>query len=125
MTDGESRIENLMKVSLKMRTDPQHPDQAASFEFIYGVGPDGITPFEKALFGKGVGDHVQFDGDFFSGNEALGHLSMPLCEQTGIASPVAMQVTVQNVVKALDREVVKAMAFGGSCGDCDCGCGGH
>jgi hypothetical protein len=125
MTDGESRIENLMKVSLDIRTDKQNRDHAASFEFIYGIGPDGITPFEKALFGKRVGDHIQFEGESFSGNEALGHLSMPLCEQTGIASPVAMQITVKNVVKAPDREVVKAIASGGGCGDCDCGCGGH
>jgi len=125
MTDGERRIENLMKVSLTIHTDKQLPDHAARFEFIYGVGPDGITPFEKALFGKGVGDHIQLEGEACCSNEALGHLREALCEQTGIASPVAMRVTVQNVVKALDREVVKAMASGGGCGDCDCGCGGH
>jgi hypothetical protein len=41
-----------MKVSLDIRTDKQNRDQSlTSFEFIYGIGPDGITPFEKALFG--------------------------------------------------------------------------
>lgn len=113
-----------MKVSLNIRTEKQQ-DNSASFEFIYGVGSDGVTPFEKALFGKGAGDQLQFDGASFNANVTLGHLAMPLCEQTGIASPAQMHVTVLNVAKALDREVVKAMASGGSCGDCDCGCGGH
>ena len=127
MPAHQPAIENLMKVSLSIRTATSDPtaEQDALFEFIYGIGPDGITPFEKALYGKKAGDRIDI-GDI-SGNllEALGHLKPALCEQTGIVSPDALQVMVTRVVKAPDRDVVKAIAAGGGCSDCGCGCGGH
>jgi hypothetical protein len=127
MSDRETRIENLMKVSLNVQAADGSDKSGAEipFEFIYGVGPEGITPFEKALFGKRAGDRIQF-GDI-GGNscDALGHLTAALREQTGVAAPVLRHVTVTDVVKAQDREVIKALAAGGGCGECDCGCGGH
>jgi hypothetical protein len=127
MPAHQPTIENLMKVSLSINTPNSEPAAAADvpFVFIYGVGPDGITPFEKALFGKVAGDRIDF-GDM-AGNfpDVLGHLKPALCDQTGIVSADSLQVTVTDVVKAQDRDVVKAMAAGGGCGDCDCGCGGH
>ena len=121
------KIENLMKVSLSIRTEKSDPagEGDVPFAFIYGVGPDGITPFEKALFGKVVGERIHIGDTAGNCLEALGHLRPALCEQTGIVSADSLQVTVTGVVKAQDREVVKAMAAGGGCGDCDCGCGGH
>jgi hypothetical protein len=116
-------IENLMKVSLTVKSGDSEIN--APFEFIYGVGPQGITPFEKALFGKGVGDRVQFDLSPTDYCETIGHLELPLLKQTGIMRPVSLQVSINGIVKAKDREVVKAMASGGSCSDCGCGCGGH
>jgi hypothetical protein len=120
-------VENLMKVSLTIRTDNPSPEESPDtpFVFIYGVGPAGITPFEKALFAKGIGDRIQFDMASTGYCETVGHLGLPLREQTGITSPLSLQVTITDVVKAQDHEVVKAMAAGGSCSDCGCGCGGH
>ena len=127
MSNTPSTIENLMKVTATVqRTDTTTEKSHGSlFEFIYGVGPSGITPFEKALFGKAVGDRIQFNIAHTDVCESMGHLEMPLREQTGIFAPVSMRVTITGIAKAEDREVVKAMASGGSCGDCGCGCGGH
>jgi hypothetical protein len=127
MPADTQKIENLMKVSLSINIAKSEPAAAADvpFVFIYGVGPDGITPFEKALFGKVAGDRIDFSDIAGNFSEALGHLKSALCEQTGIASANSLQVTVTGVVKAPDREVVKAMATGGGCSDCGCGCGGH
>jgi hypothetical protein len=126
MPETHPNIENLMKVTLDIEAE----DLAAgsgnkSFQFVYGVGPDGITPFEKALFGKVAGDRVRLEIAPTEYLLTVGHLAMPLREQTGITSPAGMQVTITDVVKARDREVVQAMAAGGGCSDCDCGCGGH
>jgi hypothetical protein len=127
MSNATQTVDNLMKVSVDIRIDSTSPDDAAGapFSFIYGVGPTGITPFEKALYGKGVGDKVEFDLTPADYCETIGHLQAPLREQTGITSPGSMQVTITDVVRAQDREVVNAMAAGGSCSDCGCGCGGH
>jgi len=120
-------VENLMKVSLHIETNdaPVKEGKPVSFEFIFGVGPEGITPFEKALFGKRIGETLRLDlapAEFYS---TIGHLEVPLREQTGITEPAQIQITIVDIVRAQDREVVKAMASGGSCGDCGCGCGGH
>lgn len=123
MTTHASTIENLKKVSLTIK-DENNPS-GSSFEFIYGVGSQGITPFEKALFGKGIGDQVQLDISPADYCETIGHLELPLLKQTGIIKPVSLQVTIDAITKASDQEVVKAMAAGGSCSDCGCGCGNH
>ena len=127
MTEQPRTIDNLMKVTLNVKTTGPSPAGSGGlpFEFIYGVGPSGIVPFEKALFGKGIGDQIQIDLSPNAFCETVGHLELPLREQTGITAPTALQVTVIEVVKAQDREVIKAMANGGSCSDCGCGCGGH
>ena len=125
---GQSRtIENLMKVTLNIQTvEPSADDRSSEpFVFIYGIGPSGITPFEKALHGKQVGDRVKLDVNAGTYCEAMGHLELPLRKSSGILAPVSLEVTVVDVVRAKDREVVKAMAAGGSCSDCGCGCGGH
>jgi hypothetical protein len=123
MPTTSATIENLMKVSLTVNSGDN--ETSAPFEFIYGVGPQGITPFEKALFGKAVGDQVRFDLSPADYCETIGHLEQPLLKQTGIMGPVSLRVTIDGIVKAKDQEVVKAMASGGSCSDCGCGCGGH
>lgn len=127
MPDQPQTIENLMKVTLNIQTaEPSAADDpGAPFEFIYGVGPSGITPLEKALFGKGVGDRIRLDVAPSAFGATVGHLELPLRVQSGIMAPVSLQVTVVDVVRAQDREVVKALAAGGSCSDCGCGCGGH
>jgi hypothetical protein len=127
MPNAHPTIENLMKVSLNLSTGnaPVDFDSGIPFVFIYGVGPSGITPFEKALFGKSVGDRIRFEILPADYRATVGHLELPLREQAGIMTPVCLMVTVTGVVRAPDREVVKAMAAGGSCSDCGCGCGGH
>lgn len=127
MTSSNPSIENLMKVSLRLHcTDPSTTDEKESpFEFIFGIGPSGITPFEKALFGKCIGDRIRIDIASTGFCQTLGHLEHPLREQIGMMAPACLEATITGVTRAQDREVVKAMAAGGSCNDCGCGCGGH
>ena len=116
-------IENLMKVTLNIHFPDSSvaDDDRAPFVFIYGVGPSGITPFEKALHGKGVGDRIRLDVPPNAICETIGHIQLPLNKPSGLIAPVSLEVTVVDVVRAQDREVVKAMASGGSCSDCGCG----
>jgi len=127
MPDTTPTIENLMKVTLDITADGEKGtnDQTAVFEFIYGVGAEGITPFEKALFGKSVGDRVRLEIGPADYRETVGHLELPLFEQIGIAKATCLKTTVAGIAKPEDREVVKAMASPGSCSECGCGCGGH
>ena len=127
MPETKPTIENLMKVTLDITADGETKTNAqpAVFEFIYGLGVEGITPFEKALFGKSVGDRVRVDIGPADYRETVGHLELPLFKQIGIAKTTCLQATIAGIAKAQDHEVVKAMASGSSCSDCGCGCGGH
>jgi len=127
MPNTKTTVKNLTKVSLNITADEDTKpnDQTVVFEFIYGVGVEGITPFEKALFGKSVGDHVRVDIGPADYRETVGHLELPLFKQIGIAKATCLQATIAGIAKARDHEVVKAMASGSSCSDCGCGCGGH
>ena len=80
MPEQPQTIENLMKVTLTIQTaDPSVADDSSKpFVFIYGVGPSGITPFEKALHGKGVGDRIRLDMTPSTLCETVGHLELPL-----------------------------------------------
>jgi FKBP-type peptidyl-prolyl cis-trans isomerase 2 len=73
-------IENLMKVTLAIQTaEPSDAaDSRARFVFIYGIGPSGITPFEKALHGKRIGDRIRLDVPASAFCETVGHLDLPL-----------------------------------------------
>lgn len=127
MQNPSPTIDALMKIHLTIKTGAANGSDSAGtpFKFIYGVGTDGITPFEKALFGKSIGDRIELEIPASEHCTILGHLELPLVEQTGIQAPRSLQMTVTDVARADDREVVKAMASGGSCGDCGCGCGAH
>lgn len=127
MSSANPAIDNLMKVSLSLHAGEISSDDAMGtlFEFIFGVGPAGITPFEKALHGKMVGDRIGFEIQSAADGDTLGHLEGPLREQARIMAPVSLQVLITGVRRASDREVIKAMAAGGGCGDCGCGCGNH
>lgn len=127
MPNPAHTVDNLMKVSVNIHAGNASAGDGTGnpFEFIYGIGPSGITPFEKELFGKRVGDRVEFALSPTDYRETVGHLEPPLRQQAGIIAPASLQVTITGVVRATDREVVKAMAAGGSCSDCGCGCGGH
>lgn len=127
MPEQSLAIENLMKVTLEINTAEASDmdDSGARFAFIYGIGPSGITPFEKALHGRRIGDRIRMELTPDTFCETVGHLDLPLHKPFGVVAPVSFKVTVIDLERAQDREVVKAMAAGGSCSDCDCGCGGH
>ena len=58
-----NKVENLKKIGLSiqagtspdtMELAPTHPE----IEFIFGLGPEGMTPFEFKLVGKAKGESV-------------------------------------------------------------------
>ena len=96
-------------------------------EFIFGLGTEGLTSFERLLHGKTAGDEIEFNVYKERLRTIFGHLCVDL---SGVedcqAESLAVRASVLQVTPASNREVVKAMAAQTSCGDgCDCGCGGH
>ena len=126
-----NKVENLKKIALSMQAGTsqdtmdltlRHP----KIEFIFGLGPEGMTPFEYELADRTEGESTLFHlkkKDFCSFFE---HLNPPLMDLFDGRDDVYLKVNIDAVTPAGNREVVRAMAdmaaHGGA--GCDCGCGG-
>ena len=112
-------VEPLMKV----RVAWDDPPRSGRVEFVVGVGPGGLVPFEHLLSGRTAGDEVRFT--LASAEEAgrfFGHLA-PAFGPWFKAGEVACVVRIDAVERPDPREVVRALAEATGHGPCDCGCG--
>ena len=119
-------IDNLLKVTLVLETGNKLEPSAEpkTIDFIYGVAACGITPFEKLLYQKQAGDELTVAVNLHQSDEYFGPLSPGILSWLPIRGELDLKVGVQSVSTPENREIVKAMATGGGCGDdCDCGCG--
>ncbi|MDL2329680.1 hypothetical protein LJC71_08060 [Desulfosarcina sp. OttesenSCG-928-A07] len=121
MSDTQLQIDMMTKVRLDIST-AGHPK--APFTFIYGISTDGLTPFERSLFGKTAGDRLTVEISSDTGYEIFAHLTRVLGESRYFSASHEIDITIVAVSQATDREIIAAMA-GGSCCSCDCGCSLH
>jgi len=125
---GEKRqaVGPLRKISLLLEagTGPDKRDLTAgpiAFEFIFGVGSGGLSPFEFQLANMKEGDGLSLRIRGEEVVDLLQHLLIP--SLTALESVVAfyLKVKIVRVKEADPKEVIKAMAEAGSCGDSCCG----
>jgi hypothetical protein len=126
-------IAPLTKVSVKLKANPsiasevRLPASEIHFSFIYGIGTEGITAFEKTLHGMAPGDQLTISVPSMQRQNYFEHLLNPLMEAIPIDPPFDLEIGVQSVTPVSDRELVHALARkseGSGCGcDCECGCG--
>ena len=129
----KEKIESLKKVSLKIAAanTPEEmglTTEPVPFEFIFGTGVNGITPFEYALVDKEPGEQFQFTVQGQDFHRFFEHLTPSMHQIVGHCdSDVYVQGHVEKVSTPSNREIVKAMAGLSGCGDGCCGdeCCGH
>lgn len=128
-----SKVKSMNKVSVTVSLmdgslNDKAPDPVA-LSFIYGIGRDGLSPFECCLEGGSSGDHIELTVKGSEVVESFGGL-FPLVRvlADGLIRPQFMQFDIQilGVEEVENREVVAALASSsGGCGSgdsCDCGC---
>jgi hypothetical protein len=116
MNIRDESIGQLKKVGLMM----EWGGQQSLFEFIYGTGPGGLSPFEFELAGKRVGHNLELHlarKDLAGFFEHL--LPPPVLED--VPEVFALTVRVVKIGQADEREVIKAMAEASACGSRCCG----
>ena len=94
-------------------------------EFIFGIGTEGLTPFECALDGKQSGDQGTIEIHKDEMDDIFGHI-IPCTYLFPVnAAQFFMHYHIIDVTDASSREIIKSMAgVAGGCGDgCSCGCG--
>lgn len=121
-------IQNLKKVTLAVKADSRA--ESVPFEFIYGVGSEGLCPFEVLLADRIMGETLRLDVSGIMAEETFGHLLVPLrfaLEFREVPLSFTLELEVTGVAEASNREVVQAMArstqLSGCGGNCGCGCG--
>ena len=116
-----------ISVTLETGTSPDNMDLSEhpfSFQFIYGVGAEGVSLFEKALFEKQPGDKSLLQVDPRQAGEIFGHLKQFLINFLPMTAPFYLQTTITTIEAADNREIVEAIAKGTGSSDCGCGCDG-
>lgn len=117
----------LTNVSLALAASvdaPGHrpPPVNIQFEFVYGIGTEGLSAFEKELHGLLAGARMKIRVETDEMQSYFEHLRCPLLEALKIQPPLDLAIKVLSVRPATDRELVHALANRDG-GGCDCGCG--
>ncbi len=103
---------------------PIHPE----IEFIFGLGPAGMTPFEYELLDRAEGETLLIHLKKEDPHRFFEHLHPPFMDLFDGGDDVYLKVNIDAVTPAENREIVKAMAdmsaHGGAGCDCGCGCAG-
>jgi hypothetical protein len=127
-----NKVENLKMITLSFEAgtsqtaldiSPNH----LKIKFIFGLGLEGMTPFEYKLVDKVEGDRIEF---LLKKNDRLsffGHLTPSFINLLDNCNEVYLKATIEGITTANSREIIKAMAemtaHGGAGCDCGCGCG--
>lgn len=124
-------IEQLKKVclGLAVRGAGDQGCGEGRLEFFHGLAADGLSPFEMALSGRGVGERLTCElspamlREYFGAQLPALHVALAGGLPDG---PFTLEVAVLAVTAGADHELVRAMARSGhGCGSsCGCGCSG-
>ena len=126
-----STLKPMMKVSLSFKAgiDPEKLDiplDQPDFEFVFGIGSGGLTPFEYELADLAAGDEINFRLNRAERQRFFEHLWPPVLGLFLDRSELFFNARINSINPADSREVVKAMAEMTAQGEsgCGCGCGG-
>lgn len=124
-----TKVENLKKITLTLQagTSKENMDLRLSnseFEFLFGIGLTGMTPFEYELVDKEEGDEILLRVQKDSVQVFFEHLHPPIMNLFEERKDLYLKVKIEKIIPAESREVVKTMAELTAHGHgCDCGCG--
>jgi hypothetical protein len=130
MTEQPLDVDILKNVTLTIQAGntPDFMDvvsEPLSYQFIFGLGVNGLSPFEAKLSHRKIGEEVTVGLDRKELHYSLHHHDFPFSFSIEGHDPLYMKIRVIDVSEADQREVIRGLANQTSCHDCDCGCGGH
>ena len=125
MNQDQQPVGPLKKISLLLEagTGPEKTDLTAgaiAFEFIFGAGSQGLCPFEFRLADKREGDDLCLRVRGEELVDLFQHLPLPSLLVQEIFGAFYLKAKIMKVSEADPKEVIKAMAEAGACGDHCC-----
>lgn len=126
---------NLKKLKLRLwvLAEGERSVKAATpmeLSFIYGIGPEGLSDFERDIGGLDLYETVELEIESGRLRAYMGSLYGALCHHLDLTEPAAVRTFACELIAMSTpepKEVVTAMAQlqKGGCGGSDCGCGCH
>jgi hypothetical protein len=129
----DEKVDNLKKITLALESGTSEDkmnltSKPVEYEFVFGTGSEGITPFEYELANRSVGDEISLHVRKSEIPSFFEHLAPGINERVESSDSFYLKVKIANISAADNREIVKALAgnltHGDDCG-CGCGCGEH
>jgi hypothetical protein len=126
MFDHNLPVQPLKKITLSVNASTQaegnnSDNDSQTFQFIFGLGTDGLTPFEF-LLSKQMQNHIfslKLHPDDIC--QTFKHINVPHFDIPESAESIFFTFQMIKVEEADHREVIKAMAELSSCGgSCEC-----
>ena len=125
MTEKKEKVGLLKKVNLSLEAGkiPDSMDLTPSpirFDFIYGLGTEGLTPFEYELAEREVGETISLSVRRGRIPELFGHLWPFLPAFPGDEETLYLKIHLLGLSIADQREVIKALAEAADSGGHSC-----
>ena len=126
MNENKEKIGHLKKVHLSLETgrSPDSMDLTPTplrFEFIFGLGTEGLTPFEYELTERAAGETFVLSVSKEHIPILFGHLACLLPVLPEESEPFYMKIGLLKMSFVDQREVIRSMAETIGCGDHCCG----
>jgi len=126
MNENLQAVGPLKNISLLLEagTGPDKMDltfEPIPFEFIFGAGSQGLSPFEFQLADKKEGEGLRMHIRVEELSDLFQHLLIPSLGIPESISGIYLNVKIVRVSEADPKEVIKAMAEAAGCGDHCCG----
>ena len=122
-------VENLAKVTLQLEagTTADRMDlipAALEFDFIFGIGPGGMCPFEYQLVDRAAGEEIIIQLKKEELYLLFEHLRPPIMDLFEKHDTLHLKIKIVRIDKPENTEVIKALSeIASHHHDCDCGCG--
>ncbi len=128
MNENKTKVGILKKITLSVTagTEPDTADltpQPFEFEFIFGLGKEGLTTFERELSDKTEGDEFSLCLKPETIHNIFEHICFPLNRLSRLPASFFLRARVVRAVPAESKDVIKGLAALASCGDHCCGDG--
>jgi hypothetical protein len=124
-----NKVERLTKVTLRLQAGTTADDMNLSppvseFEFIFGIGPGGMSPFEYQLANKAAGEEISMPLKKEETHRIFEHLDLPIMSLFEKHDLLYLKIQILKIEQPDIKEVIKALADTASHDHgCDCGCG--
>ena len=123
------KVENLKKVTVLLEAGTAANDMNLSlpsceFEFIFGIGPGGMCPFEYRLVNKAAGEEISMPLKKQETHRMFEHLHLPIMSLFDKHDLLYLKIQILKIEQPSHKEVIKALAdIASHDHGCDCACG--